>query len=559
MSYDDDELLARFNNRLAGIENEIPSPRETDLRGAGSMTHLGRQRRMVPGWIGATVVAAGLVALAVIGFRLWGPPGPAPTAPAVGHTARPSTAPSPTYTPARSPSPSTSTSAPTPSPTSPLMPPATRSPSQSPTAIPTPTEPPSADVWRRVAEWPIPRFHVAAVLAGGPGFVAVGYDADDSLPCGELTVDGRIWTSSDGEHWTESRPEALAGLSLRRAVNADGTFYAFGQVGDSNCSVDYQPAVVRSTDGTNWERLQSDLPDSVWIAAVGATGANVLVVSEDTSWTSVDGTHWRRAGGVPFSYSWFEEIAEVGGASVLFEGYAANPVSFSEDAGESWRPADVDPPYNLVVDDVVSDDHRIVAVGSACCALPNERAGVTMVSTDGEHWAESAPFRDVPQAVVGVSGGYLAIGRATWVSSDGLDWRVGPSLPDVGSTEEVLAVSADVGVLVVNAGAAWFAPSDELTLERWTDTPPAPAMPEMGVRYPVVLLTHCGFPDVHFGLRPWVADPPFEDNINPPPGFRDEDHGWLTQLSADELRYENRGGRTVKLVPSEPVNVGPCA
>lgn len=430
-----------------------------------------------------------------------------------------------------------------------------------PTATPTepPTNPPSSDVWRRVTEWPSPPAHVSAAVASGSGFVALGYESTGAYLCERPSVDGIVWTSSDGESWIESRPEALAGLALRRLVNAGGTLYAFGSVGHSDCTSEYVMAIARSLDGASWERLQPNVPDDFFISVVGAIEGMLIVLQEDSTWTSADGTHWQRAGDVPFSYSWFEDIAALGGTAVAFEGFAETPIYFSTDAGESWRHADLVPLYNLALNDAVAGHERIVAVGAACCALPNDSAGVTMTSTDGEHWDESGPFRDVPEAVVGISDGYLAIGRATWTSRDGLDWRVGPRLSELDTTEEVTAVSTDAGVLVMNADAAWFAPSDALAMDRWTEMPPAAEMPEMGVRYPVVLFTHCGFPDVHFGLRTWVPDPPFEDNINPPPGFREEDHGWLTQLSADELRYENRGGRTLTLVPSEPVNSGPCA
>jgi hypothetical protein len=389
--------------------------------------------------------------------------------------------------------------------------------------------------------------------------VAVGYESTGDYLCEHPDVDGIVWTSSDGDDWVESRPRALAGLSLRRLVNAGGTLYAFGSVGHSDCADDYVIAIARSLDGSSWDRLQPELPENFWISGVGAGEGMLIVLDEESTWTSPDGTHWQRSAEVPYSYSWFEDIAVLREAAVVFEGFAEEPVWFSDDSGESWRHADLRPSYGLFFNDATASGDRVVAVGSACCALPNESAGVTMTSTDGQHWQESVAFRDVPQAVVGLPVGYLAIGDATWFSPDGIAWRLGPRLSNVDTNEEVTAVSADAGVLVVNAGNAWFAPSDALALDRWTETSPVAEMPEMGVRYPVELFTHCGFPDVHFGLRTWVPDPPFEDNINPPPGFREEDHGWLTQLGDDELRYENRGGHTVNLVPSDPVNYGPCA
>ena len=453
------------------------------------------------------------------------------------------------------------------------LPPTASEPAPTPTTVRTsgPTEAPSSDVWRRVTEWPSAPAHVSAVVAGGPGFVAVGYESKGAYLCERPSVDGIVWTSSNGENWIETRPEALAGLSLRRLVNAGGTIYAFGSVGHSDCVDEYVVAIARSLDGSSWDRLQPDLRDDFFFDAVGASEERLIVLTDDTTWTSADGTHWQRAGDLPFSYSWFEGIAAFGETAVAFEGLAETPISFSTDTGQSWRHADLAPLYNLVVNDAVAGDERIVAVGAACCALPNESAGVTMTSTDGEHWDKSGLMRDVPQSVAALPDGYLAVGRQTWISRDGLDWRVGPRISELDTTQEVTAVSTDSGVLVMNrticctfgaefADAAWFASSGALALERWTETPPAAEMPEMGVRYPSAVFLHCGWPPIHFGLRAWLADPPFEDNISPPPGFGDEDRGWLTQLSDNELEYESRRGQKVILRPSaEPVALGPCA
>jgi hypothetical protein len=56
-----------------------------------------------------------------------------------------------------------------------------------------------------------------------------------------------------------------------------------------------------------------------------------------------------------------------------------------------------------------------------------------------------------------------------------------------------------------------------------------------------------------------VPDPPILD-FDVPPGLRREDHGTLTYVSSDELRYHGERGRVIKLVPSdEPTPIGGCA
>jgi hypothetical protein len=399
--------------------------------------------------------------------------------------------------------------------------------------------------------------------------VAIGYEVTGSYLCERPSVDGIVWTSSDGENWTESRPEALAGLALKRLVNAGGTLYAFGTVGHRDCADQYVFAVARSVDGSSWDRLQPDLPDSFFFNAIGASEGQLIVLGDDGAWTSLDGTQWQGAVDAPFSYSWFKDIESVGQTVVAFENFAETPIWVSEDMGGSWGPADLVLPYDFSVTNAFASDDRIVALGSACCALPNEPIGLTITSTDGVHWEESGAFRDVLDVGVPLVDGYLAIGQQTWFSQDGLNWQVGPGVPDLDRTEVLTAVSTDAGVLLssatcchtaghANVSAAWFAPSDAFALDRWNEIPPAPEMPEIGVHYPAELYMHCGFPDVSFGLRTWTPDPPFEDDHNPPPGYSDDDRGWLTQLSADELLYESRRGQTVNLVPLESAGRGPC-
>jgi len=390
--------------------------------------------------------------------------------------------------------------------------------------------------------------------------VAVGYHGDDEYPCDQLTVDGRIWTSSDGEHWDESDPDALDGLFLTKAVNADGTIYAFGLVGSPNCARDEVSAFARSPDGISWDRLRIESPAPSVYYKFGAIAGTLIALGEDHSWTSVDGVNWQRGGDVPFSYSWFEEIAALGETAVAFKGDALEPAWLSGDGAESWRLADFEPLYDLDVHDTAVGEGLIVAVGQACCGLPNAETGLSVTSTDGRTWHESAAFADVPQAVVAINDGYLTVSRNNWVSRDGLDWHVGPRLPDFDSRSNVSAVSADVGVFIINGRLAWFAPAEALALDGSSEAPRNAEMPEIGVRYEADVFLHCGWPPIYFGLETWLPDPPFEENYNPPHGFGDEDRGWLTQLDENELLYESRRGQTVTLRLSQEAEAsGPCA
>jgi hypothetical protein len=236
MPSDDEELLERFSRRLAEIESEIP---ETSLRKAGSVARVGRRRSAFPGWIGASLVAAVLVGLAVMGLRLWGLPGPTPSAPAVGQTAAPSSiaqAPSPdeSLTPTSPSSPDSSAQpSTTPKPTN--GPPVTPAPTPPPTTFPSvPTETPTAapNVWigpERIAT----EYYLEVSLAvDGDGFAHVA---------GTALRDGAFYLTNASGSWTRERlttapPEGYDGQPSI-VIRDDGSLaIAFTRFTDLQCS-----------------------------------------------------------------------------------------------------------------------------------------------------------------------------------------------------------------------------------------------------------------------------------------------------------------------------------
>ncbi|MGI9658761.1 MAG: hypothetical protein ACR2OD_07625 [Gaiellaceae bacterium] len=136
---------------------------------------------------------------------------------------------------------------------------------------------------------------MSAVIAGGPGLVAVGRDRTGPV----------VWTSPDGAEWTRITPETAAdifgpgtGLSGRmNSVTAVGP--GLVAVGTSGSDA----AAWASEDGITWVRapydeavfggeglqeMRSVVPGGLGVVAVGADGANAAV------WTSVDGGTWAR-------------------------------------------------------------------------------------------------------------------------------------------------------------------------------------------------------------------------------------------------------------------------
>ena len=119
--------------------------------------------------------------------------------------------------------------------------------------------------WSRVASSSFQHGAMRAVVAGGPGFVAVGFGADDDRAA--------VWTSADGLSW-QAVPDqpALenAGRPIRMAaVAADGGgVVAVGWISDP---ANGSGAAWRSPDGTTWTRD----PDQVTLAGGELAGIAV--------------------------------------------------------------------------------------------------------------------------------------------------------------------------------------------------------------------------------------------------------------------------------------------
>jgi hypothetical protein len=183
--------------------------------------------------------------------------------------------------------------------------------------------------WRRVAAGDeamggdtVPQW-MNAVVAGGPGFVAVGQEGFDFLgvdewtPGDEIPADGRahvtenvaaVWTSPDGETWTraESQPalEHPDGTVTGWATMFDVTTQASGLVAvGRNVGNDEGAAVWLSPDGLSWQRV---IPEDAYAwpdmqAVATSPGQRLVAVGgwsnyvKAGAWSSTDnGTTWIR-------------------------------------------------------------------------------------------------------------------------------------------------------------------------------------------------------------------------------------------------------------------------
>ena len=146
-----------------------------------------------------------------------------------------------------------------------------------------------------------------SVVAGGPGFVAVGsvdIEAQDELS-------GAVWTSTDGASWSRvPHDDAIFNSGRISSVIVGGPgLVAVG-------SIDEHPdlpvgvggggdaAVWTSPDGVTWSRVSQDEavfggPGHQWMADVTIGGPGLVAVGSDEAngaavWTSADGIVWSR-------------------------------------------------------------------------------------------------------------------------------------------------------------------------------------------------------------------------------------------------------------------------
>ena len=137
-----------------------------------------------------------------------------------------------------------------------------------------------------------------AVAAGGPGLVAVGYDESGG------DRDAAVWASVDGLTWTRiPHDEAVfGGLQLEGVAVAGPGLVA---VGSDSSGGDPDAAVITSADGLVWHRVPHDErvfggPSWQQMYGVAAVESGVVAVGHDRSgddwnavvWASADGLTW---------------------------------------------------------------------------------------------------------------------------------------------------------------------------------------------------------------------------------------------------------------------------
>jgi hypothetical protein len=302
--------------------------------------------------------------------------------------------------------------------------------------------------WDRVLAPPIGQ-RVLAVVAGGPGFVAVGTDDTDAF----------VWTSEDGSHWRARSDDALERGAMRTIVATRSGLVAFGDRTDTDSKV-----IWTSPDGIDW------------LAATNASGLQVA--------------------------RGFQAVAAFDGRAIAFvgvEGDAGGPVEVWGTTGRAeWQHlAQLSDKVDAYVWRAAAGPRGWVALGSP----GGGQTGSAWYSADGETWELAPTGPDVSAAIIGVDAGFVATGAVgslrdetcgdqrdyhghTWTSADGRSWQRMPPTADFEWAS--IAAMLDVGPNLVGIGvsypgehfstsaepARWTARMPRAPAETTSDTPP---------------------------------------------------------------------------------------
>jgi hypothetical protein len=280
---------------------------------------------------------------------------------------------------------------------------------------------------------------MASVVAGGPGFVAVGWAPEGAA----------VWTSTDGASWSRvPHDDAIFPSGDISSVIVGGLgLVAVG-------SIDDHAAVWTSPDGVTWSRVSHDEavfggPGDQEMSDVTLGGPGLVAVGHDSTtgaavWTSADGIIWSRVppgDSVP-SVDREDSMNSItaGGPGLVAVGsnndddYATIPAVWTSPDGINWSVVPGEPAFAggsgfyPQISSVTAGGPGLVAVGwidsqAAVWTSPDGVAWSRVPHDDrifGDSWTSMSEVIDVGSGLiaVGVSDGHAAV----WDSPDGVAW-----------------------------------------------------------------------------------------------------------------------------------------
>ncbi len=254
------------------------------------------------------------------------------------------------------------------------------------------------------------------VIAGGPGFIAVG----GGFEAGQEVGTAAIWVSQDGRTWQSVALLGPAATGIPRSITATPDGYV--AVG-SGCCPD-RAAVWLSSDGFAWERLP-DQPGFADTAMLGVTWQDDQLVAVGCSaqlecfgglsWTSSDGRTWSQPVALdlmPVAVSATAAGAMAVGSSEPYEGSATVAVSVD---GSAWSEASIIAPSGSL-DAAIDAPVGILTVGGTTDSRNGRATTLAFTSPDGLAWEplEGEGLEGVwVEDVTATPGGWLLTGWST--------------------------------------------------------------------------------------------------------------------------------------------------
>lgn len=335
------------------------------------------------------------------------------------------------------------------------------------------------------------RTAINAIVAGGPGLVAVGYESPDAA----------VWTSEDGLSWKRAAKgdPALAdrGIEGMSAVAAAGP--GFVAVGGDEVGGNWDAAVWMSRNGLSWKRVGFGAAvfggnGSQLMRGVVAGGPGLVAVGFDAGdaavWVSRRGSSWKRAraGELVFGGEGKQEMNSVTAAGpglVAVGSSNGDAAVWTSIDGISWKRAPAGQPAfggagEQKMFSVVAGGPGLVAVGY------DNGAATAWVSSDGLVWKRASISQSdsrraaVWSEMLGVTAGgrgLVAVGvigagfggsdAAVWSSKDGLSWK---NIPDSGLVFGFEGNQAMAGVAAGGPGLVAVG-GDSNTAAVWTSSP----------------------------------------------------------------------------------------
>ena len=120
--------------------------------------------------------------------------------------------------------------------------------------------------------------------------------------CYEDSYGSFSYTSADGAHWIQHDP--IASDQVNSIVYGKGIFVAVGETG----------LVMTSSDGVNWTKQTSGIPNNVNLMGVGYGNGEFVAVSTGPLFASLDASNWTAQASSP------EQLSSIGYAGNHFIG-----------------------------------------------------------------------------------------------------------------------------------------------------------------------------------------------------------------------------------------------